>query len=432
MQEYLEKDHGNESRVMLLPRERLRLLYEDVSDAERAEVLAELGPLTAVFSRFLQAERAVEPLDGRALAALFDACGDPGRSPEELLGILRMLAPAGGRVGQRQVNWLVDRLRARVAAHLEREIGSFELLPHDHAFGSGGDFCKTAHATTAASIVAAPLRPICKTGTNNVTSEHGSAQAATQMGYRSSRFDPRRINEELGAGGFAFVPLASLGFPYSDALRQARRLLWEEAHAALRRAHRAGTAGWASVVRRTRIPLDILKIVSPNAQVLGPRRHATGVCHLDMLPFVLGIFLHLGASGIIAHAYDGIDEISNASSDRSGAPNNLVVELGPERVEVAELGPEHLGLARVGLAAIREERRLADEVATLRRIVAGDERGPKRDFVVANAGALLAMGEPPAGGAPDLLGRLREGIRLAQRTIDSGAALSSLTRWAAA
>ncbi len=63
-----------------------------------------------------------------------------------------------------------------------------------------------------------------------------------------------------------------------------------------------------------------------------------------------------------------------------------------------------------------------ENAQTTRRIFAGG-RGPARDLAVLNAGAAIYAG----GGA----GSLRDGVRAAEQTIDSGAAAAALERFVA-
>lgn len=398
----------------------LALLYDN-APASKRDILEQLGPLRSTFARFIDSEQTLAPLAQTELLALFDACSEADRSADELLPILRKLAPGNGQVGSRQVNQLIDHLRIRVMGFLSERGHQLDLVPHDHAFGSGGDFWKTGHATTGAAIVVAPLVTICKTGTTNVTSHHGSYQAMAEIGYDDSHLDSSRLNQQLTSYGYAFVSLASLGFPYSDVLKIARRRLWDEAMGTLQTQWQSCDHDWQTIVRTTDIPLDIFKIVSPNAQVLNPMHHSTGVCHLSMIPYVIGIYLHLGSSGIIVHSYDGIDEVANASSDcAENAANNLLIKVESERVIIAEFAPEALGLARARLREIEEEELLSDDVATLWRIINGAERGPKRDFVVANAAMLLLASRRLDAGEGDLVSQLRAEVGIAEQLIDSG------------
>lgn len=405
--------------------EEVRVLYSGAPPAEHRRLAARLGPLEDTFSRFLRAQEHLDPLGHDELEALFDACIDPARSSRQMLDVLRRLAPGNGRVGFREVNFLVDTMRRRVAGHLARSEVPLDLVPHDHAFGSGGDFWKTTHATTGACIISAPVLPVCKTGTTNVTSAHGSLQITRKLGYLEAAPDASRLNRLLSEFGFAFVPLQALGLPYSEPLRVARRLLWEEAVSLLasRLGGEPGAPGWQDVMRTTDVPLDIFKIVSPNAQVLHPVHHSTGVCHASMIPYVLGVYLHLGSEGMILHCYDGIDELSTASSDPDGgAPNNVIVWVGGGEVMITEVGPEELGLDRSGLAGLAEEDSVSAGSECLRDVIAGELRGPKRDFLVANSAALLVAGGKVPASPDGVAGQLREGARLAEDLIDSGAA----------
>jgi anthranilate phosphoribosyltransferase len=400
-----------------------RRLFSEAPVEEKLALVADCGVLEPVFARFLAREAALAPLPEGQLLALFDRCSDP-ESALVLEGVLRELAPGGRRVGFRQVNRLVDHLRGRIAAYLASRDVQLDLVAHDHAFGSGGDFCKTGHATTWASLLVAPRLRICKSGTTNVTSEHGSSHAVTELGYREPGLDGERLNQQLVRSGFAFLSLGTLGFPYSPALRTARRALWFEASEELERAARR-QGSWTDAVRDTPIPLDLFKVVSPNAQILGPVHHSTGICHLDMLPYVLGIYDHLGSRGIISHAFDGIDELSNAVHDPADPrPNNLLVEVDGDELVILEFGPEALDMPRVSLTAIREEPDLAIEVAGFRQVLAGCGQGARTDFIRLNAAVLLAANRSEAGvGLPRRLG---EGLASARDLILSGAARDNL------
>jgi anthranilate phosphoribosyltransferase len=223
---------------------------------------------------------------------------------------------------------IVDNLRTRLRKYLQYKGYTLDLIPHDHAFGSGGDFIKTIHATTSASIVVAPLMTMCKTGTINVTSLHGSDQAMTEIGYNQISIKPYLLKDLLVKYNFAFVSLGDMGLPYSDVLKKARKKLWEKNLEEINSRYRPEDNNWQKVVRNLNIPqvIDIFKIVTPNAQILNPVHHSTGVCHLKMIPYIIGVYLHLNSSGIICHCYDGIDEVSNASVTLLGDnPNNLIV-----------------------------------------------------------------------------------------------------------
>jgi anthranilate phosphoribosyltransferase len=408
----------------VLQRHDLQALFSEAALIGKQDVLQGLGPLERVFTLFLEYEQRLNPLATRDLLALFDSCSDPAKNAEELRDVLHALAPGNGQIGYRQVNLLTDHLRERVAAFSHKANYPFhQLLPHDHVFGSGGDFCKTIHASTAAAILAAPFIKICKTGTTNVTSYHGSAQAMLEFGYDTRTLSVTQLNNELKNFGFAFIPLSALGFPYSQALKEARGYLWHEAREQLTNICAIGAPGWQTAMRETAIPLDIFKIVSPNAQVLHPQHHSTGVCHLNMIPYVLSLYLHLNSQGIIVYSYDGIDELTTASSNLDPQnKNNLLIWVRANDIIITECSPEDLGFTRATLHDIAEEENLSATNDDLWQIITGRMRGPKRDFLVANAALLLVAAEYMPASSGDMIDQLRLAVQLIEAQIDSGQA----------
>jgi anthranilate phosphoribosyltransferase len=93
-----------------------------------------------------------------------------------------------------------------------------------------------------------------------------------------------------------------------------------------------------------------------------------------------------------------------------------VAELREGRVHVSVLDPETLGVVAPAPEAIAGGTPPENARVTLR--VLQGEPGPARDLVVLNAGAALV--------AAELAEDLREGMALASRAIDSGAAYEKL------
>ncbi|KYC42382.1 hypothetical protein WA1_20660 [Scytonema hofmannii PCC 7110] len=411
----------------------LQLLYSSKSINEKLNILTQLGPLQPIFEKFLEIESKTQPIENDKLIELFDSCSDSTKDVEELTETLRKLAPGNGQVGFHQVNFLVDRLRKQVWNYLQEKGYNLDLIPHDHAFGSGGDFIKTMHATTSASIVVAPLVTICKTGTTNVTSHHGSSQAMIEIGYNQIPVNPSCLKDLLSQYQFAFVSLADLGFPYSKTLKKARKNLWGRNLLEIHQQYKPQENNWQKVLQNLDIPvdIDIFKILAPNAQVLKPVHHSTGVCHLGMIPYVLGIYLHLDSRGIIYHSYDGIDEISNASTDLlSDRPNNLILKIDSTTITIAEFSPEDIGLERASLEEIKEEKNLKEEINTFWKIMSGDKQNlqAKRDFIVANAALLLVAGNQIPDLDGNIISQLRIGVEIAEHLIDSGKSYENFNR----
>jgi len=117
-----------------------------------------------------------------------------------------------------------------------------------------------------------------------------------------------------------------------------------------------------------------------------------------------------GKAAFVFHSADGIDELTTTSVNHVAHFSNGVIEQ-------EELDARSLGLKR----AAREDLRggTPDENARIARaILAGDERGAKRDVVALNAAAALIAG----GKARDF----QDGLAQANAAIDSGNAARAL------
>ena len=111
----------------------------------------------------------------------------------------------------------------------------------------------------------------------------------------------------------------------------------------------------------------------------------------------------------VVHGADGLDEISNTGESR-------ISEVRDGAVSTFTVRPEDFGLPRAVIADLRGGDR-EQNARIIREILAG-EAGPKRDIVLMNATAALVVGAQ----ARDL----KEGVALAARSVDSGAAEATL------
>ena len=145
------------------------------------------------------------------------------------------------------------------------------------------------------------------------------------------------------------------------------------------------------------------------------RRQLIGVSDPRYMDLMAGALVRLGCRrALVVSGEDGMDEVSIIGETK-------VVEVTPDGIRSYTVVPEQVGLTRAD----------ADEVAggTPERCVeiAGElldgASGPRRALAVFNAGAALLV----AGKASDL----EEGVRLAEQTIDSGAAREAMDRFVA-
>ncbi|MEW5912128.1 MAG: anthranilate phosphoribosyltransferase [Thermodesulfobacteriota bacterium] len=253
--------------------------------------------------------------------------------------------------------------------------------------GTGGDGAGTFNvSTTAALVVAGAGLRVAKHGNRSVSSRCGSADLLEALGV-SLDLSPEEVGgciEEVG-----------IGFLFAPALHQAMR-------------HAIGP--------RREIGLrTIFNLLGPLTNPAGADVQVVGVYDPALVEPLARVLGRLGcASAFVVHGHGGLDEISLSGP-------TLMARLQDGRVERQVVSPEDLGLPRASAEAVRggdSQRNAALTLAVLR-----GESGPRRDLTLANAGAALVA----AGRA----GELREGIELAARAIDSGAALAKLEALAA-
>ena len=108
----------------------------------------------------------------------------------------------------------------------------------------------------------------------------------------------------------------------------------------------------------------------------------------------------------VVHGHGGLDEISTEGV-------TVICEVREGAVRRFELTPEDAGVPRAPLEGLRGGD--AQQNAEMLRSVLRGEKGPKRAAILLNAGAALA--------AAGICETIKDGVRLAEKAIDSGAAL---------
>ena len=114
---------------------------------------------------------------------------------------------------------------------------------------------------------------------------------------------------------------------------------------------------------------------------------------------------------MVAHAEDGLDEISIASPTK-------VAELKDGVVTEHTLEPEQFGLSRSSLSDITVSS--VDESLGMLRSVLANEAGAARDIVALNAGAAIYV--------CGLRATLKDGVQAAHETLASGTAREQLDK----
>lgn len=247
--------------------------------------------------------------------------------------------------------------------------------------GTGGDRAGTFNiSTTAAFVVAGHGLAVAKHGNRSVSSRCGSADLLQALG----------VNLNLNAEQVAScIDVVGIGFLFAPVFHPAMK-------------HAIGP-------RRELGMRTIFNLLGPLTNPAGARRQLIGVYDPSLTEPMAHALAQMGTiAAYLVHGADGIDELSITGPNR-------VTHLHEGRVRTFTLDPLDLGIprARLGdLAGGTPE----ENAALTRRILSGEERGPKRDVVLLNAAAALSTES----------GDLAAGLEEARAALDSGRALAKL------
>jgi len=250
--------------------------------------------------------------------------------------------------------------------------------------GTGGDASHTFNiSTTAAFVAAAGGARVAKHGNRAVSSRCGSADVLAALG----------VEVELPpAAVAACIDECGIGFLFAP-----------HHHAAMRH---------VAPVRKDLGLRTLFNLLGPLANPAGARRQLLGVYSAQLVPILARTLAELGCDrAFVVHGSGGLDEISTAGT-------TLVCEVRSGTVRQFELSPEDVGVERAPLDFLRGGD--AHQNAEMLRGVLRGENGPRRAATVLNGGAALA--------AAGVCETIADGVRLAERAIDSGAALDRLDR----
>ncbi|HEY5610145.1 MAG TPA: anthranilate phosphoribosyltransferase [Thermoanaerobaculia bacterium] len=248
--------------------------------------------------------------------------------------------------------------------------------------GTGGDGRGTFNVSTVAAFVAAGAGArVAKHGNRAVSSSCGSADVLAELGVNID-LDAPRVTAVLERTGISFLFAPKL-HPATAAVVPIRRELG---------------------VR------TIFNALGPLTNPAFARRQVMGVYSRHLVETLANVLHALGSvHAMVVHSDDDLDEISLSAPTR-------VAELKDGKIRNYKLTPEDLGME-----IYRLEEMKGGDAKTNARIaleVLDGVKGPRRDIVLANAGAALYV-----SGA---VVTIRQGIDLAESSIDSGAARAKL------
>ena len=258
--------------------------------------------------------------------------------------------------------------------------------------GGGGGAIKTINVSTLASLIVASAGVyVAKQAASAVTSSTGS----------------RDLLETLGIQ----VPLTD-GDPkiVQDCLRRFRLAPYN--YAAFSPGRFDNFLRWRNKIRE--ISLTYLTPWHLVSFVYSPIAMTSRVYGLFSERYIMTIAELLQRFGyhraLVVHGRDGLDEISNVGP-------TAVCEIKDGNISEYTITPSDLGVLEAKPTSIESISR-EDNILDFLRIIYRKDRGPKRDLVTVNAGAGLYV----AGKASSL----REGTKLAESLLESGAAAEKL------
>lgn len=299
----------------------------------------------------------------------------------------------GGRATPAQIASFLTALRMKgetvkeitgCAREMLKRVDSFNLKEDIlvDTCGTGGDRSDTFNISTAtAFVVAGAGLTVAKHGNRALSSRCGSADVLETLGVKLD-LPKEKVKECLGKVGigFLFAPLFHRAMKHALAPRQEMGI-------------------------RT-----IFNILGPLTNPLGANVRLIGVYDPSLTETLAMVLKNLGVRGAFAVCgEDGLDEISIMGRTRT-------TQLKDGLIETYYIEPEDFGMRRAPLEEIKGGSR-EENALILQRVLEG-EKGPKRDVVLLNSAACLA--------AAGLAGDLKEGIKIAENSIDSGIARKKL------
>ena len=262
--------------------------------------------------------------------------------------------------------------------------------------GTGGDRLSTFNiSTTVAILCAAAGVTVAKHGNRAATSSVGSADVIEALGIPVN-LSPPAAAAALREHGFAFL-FAPNFHPAFKHIAPARKLCAERG-------------------QRT-----IFNLLGPLLNPARPSAMLVGVPRPELCEPMARALQALGVRrGMVVSGESGMRNAENGNflDELSTLGTNHVAEFYHERgFTQSVLTLENFPVQPATLADLRGGDKLVN-AEIIRQILRGDERGPKRDAVLLNAGAALFV----AGKVKSLA----EGWDLAGETIDGGAAAAKL------
>jgi len=251
--------------------------------------------------------------------------------------------------------------------------------------GTGGDKSNSFNISTTSSIViSAAGVPVAKHGNRAASSKCGAADVLEALG----------VNIELAPAENTQV-LNDIGICF---------LFAQKYHTAMR---------FVGPIRKELGIRTIFNILGPLANPAGATLQVMGVYDESLVEPLAHVLANLGVKrALVVYGRDRLDEISMAA-------DTAVCEVKDGGFTSYVISPEQFGYSKCQKEDLVGG--TPEENAKITKDILSGVKGPKRDAVCMNAGAALYI----AGKADSL----EAGVKLAEETIDSGAALAQLQKF---
>ena len=250
--------------------------------------------------------------------------------------------------------------------------------------GTGGASVKTFNVSTAAAFVAAGAGAyVAKHGNRGITSKCGSADVLEELG----------VNIDPGPDGVAeCIREAHIGFMFAPKFHPAMKFV--------------------QPIRKSLDFRTAFNILGPLANPAGVTAQVMGVAEEALLDRICETLEMLGAKRAMVVHGQGMDEISTLGTTH-------IRQLIDGNITSVKLDPADFGITEPSI----DELRTGDAITNagiVRDVLAGKDKGPRKDIVVLNAAAAIIV----AGIADDFA----SAIALAETSISDGNAVACLEK----
>lgn len=296
-------------------------------------------------------------------------------TPSQMGGLLMALRVRGETVDE--ITGAVSAMRGKMVK-VDAPANAIDVV------GTGGDASGSYNISTcAAFIVAGAGIPVAKHGNRALSSRSGAADVLMSLGVKIDL-----APEDVGR----CIREAGIGFMFAPAHHPAMK-----------------NVGPTRVELGTR---TIFNLLGPLSNPAGVKRQLVGVFSRQWIEPLAQVLKNLGSDSVwVVHGSDGLDEITTSGP-------TYVAALEGGNIRTFEIKPEDVGLKTAKAESLRGAD--ADANALALTAVLDNKDGAYRDVALMNAAAALVVAQAAK--------TLQEGMSLARKSLESGAAKARLDK----